>query len=76
MNCPTCNKDMESGTVYLRASVFGFMFRGTSHQPLRFMPDHSMEEYTVLQKKFLPGGDVKPAHRCKSCGTVVFQGEI
>lgn len=76
MQCPYCNAEMVSGTVFLRAHVLGFLFRGFSHQPLWFQPDEGlMNERIVLRKHFLPGGDVKPAFRCESCSAVLFQGE-
>ncbi len=77
MKCPSCEKEMVEGKVYLSATPFGFFLRGFSHQPVWFQPNgqEALSSVMVLKKHFLPGGDVKPAHRCSRCKTVVFKGE-
>ncbi len=60
--CPACNSEMETGTVSVHGTFWGFLLVGWSYQHVWFKGAGDKEEIVVRS------GRAKIGYRCPACG--------
>lgn len=78
MNCPKCQKEMDTGQAQVRGTVFGFLMVGFSHQHLFFYPDNLPPPEKQLGipirrgRVIVSSGCEVSAYRCDDCAITVL----
>ena len=73
MKCPACNKDMESGFLYVRG--FGGSLFWSNSKDTGFLSKKDLEHIDLSKLSVTGTGTqgVLPAFRCTSCTTITFK---